>query len=188
MAKILSREEKEALKVEHNCKHIYTLTGEDGKVVYCKDPFSVMSLAKLLFTALISTTEEYAEAFLKNCAVAGDVEVGQDPEWASGCADQIRELLDMPKATITKKGSNSYIIESEGVQVNVRGIDRNDIIMSEKKDKGREPFGANKHLLGMICSDKDWKSLEETNCRALIGIYGGLDLLKSRKTIRVEKD
>jgi hypothetical protein len=158
---ILTKEQIAALKTEHNTTTIFKVSGSDGKVVYLKDPFAVFSIAKYLVVALGKSLQEFTEAFLKNCAIAGDVEVADDPKWATGVIDEVKDLLDMPKATITKKGTNSYVMECDGAVLNVRGIDRQDLITASRQNKTKEPFEENIKLLSLICSDKDFLQLQD---------------------------
>jgi hypothetical protein len=183
----LTKEQIADLKIQHNCTTIFKVSGSDGKTVYLKDPFSVFAIAKYLVDALGKSLQEFAEAFLKNCAIAGDVEVAEDASWATGCIDQIKDLLDMPKATITPTGSNSFNLDCNGASISVRGIERQDLITASRQDKNKEPFEETIKLLGLITKDKDYLQLQETNCRGFIGILTSLDDLKAKTVVSVEK-
>jgi hypothetical protein len=183
----LSKEQIAELKLQHSCKHIFKVSGSDGKTVYLKDPFSVFAIAKLLLTAMGKSLQEFAESFLKNCAIAGDLEVVEDPAWATGVIDEIKELIDMPEAEVKKRGTNGYSLSCDGITINCRGIERQDLVTASRLDKTKEPFEESIKLLGLITSDKDYLQYQETNCRGFIGILTALDQLKAKVTISVEK-
>ena len=184
---LLSKEQIAELKVQHNCSIIFKVTGDDGKTVYLKDPFSVFHIAKLLVTALQKSMQEFAEAFLKNCTIAGDVEVAEDSAWATGVVDEVKDLLDMPEAEVEKRGSNGYLLKCNGLEIPMRGIDRQDLVTAARQDKTKEPFEESIKLLGLITSDKDYLQYQETNCRGFIGILSALDKLKEKVVLSVEK-
>ena len=181
----LSKQDIENLKAEHG-QNLTVLEAEPNLKAVFKDPFGSISTAKLLFTAIAKSEQEFAEAYINNLFLVGDPEFKTDPSIATGLAEEIKDLLDMPEHSFTKT-KTGYELESEGEKVEIRTITREDLVNSARKDKTKEPFNQPTILLSMVAKGDAWRQLMVNNTRAFIGILVALDEVKEKKTVTVKK-
>ena len=174
----------EAWKKEHNCKVVYKITSEDGKVAYIKDPVSDLKIMKMATTALQKSDSLYVQVVLNQCWLDGDDEIKEQEEYGAGLVNQLNNITEIPNAIITREGSK-YIMEVEGVKIEVRAAKRADVLLAEQKNRANEPFETNIHLLDII-KITDIKDIKKDS-RVYIGFLAALDDVKNKVAVAVEK-
>lgn len=164
---------------------VYMLESETGLEGYIKDPTTDMTIMKLAVSSLSKSREEYVNAILVNCFLGGDVEI-KDEQYANGLADQIDEITDIPTCKTVREG-NKFVMQCEGLTLTVRGANRSDINMAEKKNGAKEPFVTSENLLKIIALDKDELATAQKNTRAWLGFLTATNEVKNKVIMNVTK-
>ena len=189
---------------------LYKVTA-DGKAAILFDPFTDINICKMAFEAMSQSFHEYVKTIVNNCFLAGDEYIKTDKALL-GIADQIQEITEMPEPTVRPSGADTdgwdgmdtvetqnlaspsgnknpdqYTISCEGYSITVRQATRQDIITAESKNPRGIPFETNTALLGLIGNYDEVSDILKNNQRAFLGILTGVEEVKAKATVSVEK-
>jgi hypothetical protein len=159
--------------------------GDEGKVAFLKDPLSDLKIMKLAFTALQKSVLLFVSVILNNCWLEGDEELRDDEKYANGLEDQIQEITDIPDCEV-ERDENKFRMTVDGMTCEVRMAKREDILQAEQRNRANEPFETAIALLKIIGLN-GVEDIRKSSTRTYIGLLAGVDKVKNKAYVRVEK-
>ena len=171
---------------EWKAKHtdLYCLSTEDQECIIFS-PFDNLTIMKYAFSTLMSDDKMgFVDVILNNCFLHGDESLKKDDAFKMGIYEQLNEVVDVPEFDVQPEGEN-FIVTVEGKSCKLRGITREDIRWTEKRNKAIKPFEGNILLVDRLAVEGVDEFKKEG--RLYFALLMAVHQCKGKKEVEVKK-